>query len=247
LKVVITQPNFLPWLGYLAQIVSSDVFVVLDSVQFARREWQNRNRIISRQGKIDFLTANVKRSRRFTNILDTQIAEEYSPKKVGEKIAAFYNRCPRKKAGGEVCQPFYTEFHRTGRSLADANADQLAHLGQLMGVSTRFERATELEPCLRWETPTERLVAICRSLGATTYISSPSARGYMEDELHKFFDAGIEVLWQQFTHVPYIDSERFVSHLSCVDFLHHRPEDELLPYLWECNRLVAESDWADCK
>nr|MBI3612487.1 WbqC family protein [Nitrospirota bacterium] len=43
--VAIHQPQYLPWLGYLDKIDRADVFVILDTVQFKKNEWQNRNRI----------------------------------------------------------------------------------------------------------------------------------------------------------------------------------------------------------
>jgi hypothetical protein len=114
-----------------------------------------------------------------------------------------------------------------------------------MGISIPIKPSSVLERGLRWETPTERLLALCQSLGATTYLSSPGAHPYMKNELHKFSAAGIKVLWQEFTHIGYVDRAPFVSHLSCVDFLYHRPVDELLPYVLECNRFITEEKMID--
>lgn len=242
LNIVITQPNFLPWLGYLAQMASCDVFVCLDSVQFNRREWQNRNKIVSRQGKVEYLTVNVSKGARHKPILETKISPDYQPSKLEARIAAYYSGCPRAQEGRKLCKPLYAEYHRPGASLGNANVDHLVHIGELMGLSTRIERASVLESGLYWTTATERLLAICQSLGATTYLSSPGARTYMESELHKFADAGIEVRWHEFHHIPYVDDGPFVSHLSLVDFLHHQPASELLPYVLPCSRFVAEID-----
>src|SRR5262249_29534956 len=43
--VAIHQPHYLPWLGYLAKWAAADVFVFLDTVQYEKNGWQNRNRI----------------------------------------------------------------------------------------------------------------------------------------------------------------------------------------------------------
>ena len=50
MRVTIHQPQFLPWLGYLDKIDQSDLFIALDSVQFKKNEWQNRNRIRTADG-----------------------------------------------------------------------------------------------------------------------------------------------------------------------------------------------------
>jgi hypothetical protein len=41
----IHQPNFLPRLSTLAKIMAADVWVVLDDVQFCRRDYQHRARL----------------------------------------------------------------------------------------------------------------------------------------------------------------------------------------------------------
>ena len=50
MRLAIHQPHYLPWLGYLAKWASADVFVFLDTVQYEKNGWQNRNRIKTRDG-----------------------------------------------------------------------------------------------------------------------------------------------------------------------------------------------------
>ena len=44
--VAIMQPTYLPWVGYFNLINKSEYFVFLDDVQFDKRSWQQRNKII---------------------------------------------------------------------------------------------------------------------------------------------------------------------------------------------------------
>jgi len=46
----IHQPQYLPWLGYFDKIARSDIFILLDDVQFKKNDWQNRNKIHTPQG-----------------------------------------------------------------------------------------------------------------------------------------------------------------------------------------------------
>ncbi|MEC9380181.1 MAG: WbqC family protein [Candidatus Latescibacterota bacterium] len=48
--VSIHQRQFMPWLGYFNKMDQADHFILLDSVQFKKNEWQNRNRIKAAQG-----------------------------------------------------------------------------------------------------------------------------------------------------------------------------------------------------
>src|SRR4026209_1395866 len=58
MRCVIMQPTYLPWLGYFDLIDQSDVFVLLDTVQFEKQTWQQRNRVKTPQG-IVWLTVPV--------------------------------------------------------------------------------------------------------------------------------------------------------------------------------------------
>src|SRR5919199_1238191 len=50
MRVAIHQPQYLPWLGYLAKRAAADVFIYLDTVQYEKNGWQNRNRIKTKDG-----------------------------------------------------------------------------------------------------------------------------------------------------------------------------------------------------
>ena len=75
--IVITQPTYMPWIGYFHQLLTADIFVVLDSVQFVKRSWQCRNRIISREGSISYLTLAVKKTSRNCLIKDIEINDDF--------------------------------------------------------------------------------------------------------------------------------------------------------------------------
>ena len=50
MKLAVHQPHYAPWLGYFAKWAASDLFVFLDTVQYVKNGWQNRNRIKTREG-----------------------------------------------------------------------------------------------------------------------------------------------------------------------------------------------------
>ena len=58
MRVAIMQPTYLPWIGYFGLINSVDLFVFLNSVQFDKRSWQQRNKIKSPKGSL-YLTVPV--------------------------------------------------------------------------------------------------------------------------------------------------------------------------------------------
>ena len=67
--VCIHQPDFLPWLGFFDRLTQSDVFVVLDNVQFLRRGWHHRDKIKASNGEM-WLTVPVKKSGRYEQLIN---------------------------------------------------------------------------------------------------------------------------------------------------------------------------------
>ena len=50
MKLAAHQPQYLPWLGYFDKMDLVDRFILLDTVQYKKNEWQNRNRIRTAEG-----------------------------------------------------------------------------------------------------------------------------------------------------------------------------------------------------
>ena len=64
LTLAITQPTYLPWVGYFDLMNQCDVFIFLDNVQFEKRGWQQRNRIKTAHGDL-LLTVPIKSKGRY--------------------------------------------------------------------------------------------------------------------------------------------------------------------------------------
>ena len=117
MRVTIHQPQYLPWLGYVDKIDRADVFVVLDSVQFKKNEWQNRNRIRTAQGW-QWLTVPVRH--RFGQKIQDVVIEESSGwrERHLRALGIHYSRAPFRDEGLRSVQKVY--YEQTER-LADLN------------------------------------------------------------------------------------------------------------------------------
>src|SRR5437870_12694072 len=105
MKVAIHQPQYLPWLGYLAKWAEADVFVFLDTVQFEKNGWQNRNRIKTAAGP-QWLTVPV-RARLGTAIADVAIdtVQPWAPRHL-RAIELAYRRAAGWAGSGEGLRGF---------------------------------------------------------------------------------------------------------------------------------------------
>lgn len=208
----IMQPTYLPYLGYFQLMVASDVFVFLDDVQFARRSWQSRNRILTGQGEL-MLTVPVKKHDRDTPIHAIEIDDTQGWR---DKHLAALRHAYGKRPGfadGFAFMARHLDSHRDGR-LADLTCDMAMAAAAQMGVTTRFVRASTLA-C--GAARSEHLLALCRSVDANAYVSPTGSADYMEED-GVFAAAGFPARFQSFRSVAYPQGAgEFVPFMSFID------------------------------
>lgn len=220
LAVAIHQPHYLPWLGYMAKLDRAARFVFLDTVQFEKNGWQNRNRIKTPQGT-QWLTVPV-RHRFGQAIAEVAIADPDGwRRKHRQALSTHYGAAPHFAAASAALEALYAA--RWGR-LADLAVASVECLARLLGIERSTTRASALGPLP--DEPTDRLVAICRHVGADTYLAGSGSPAYMD--LDRFAGAGITVLVQDYRHPEYLQRYGpFVTNLSAVDLLCNAGPDSL--------------------
>ena len=217
--VSIHQPQYLPWLGYFDKIDQADVFVFLDNVQYKKNEWQNRNRIKTAQGA-QWLTVPV--LYHFPErILEVEINRRVNWAR--KHLQALRTNYTKARFFKQYLPLFEALYEREWQKLVDLNVECVRCLVQALGIDTRLAVASQFELS---EEPTERLIGICRAVGADAYLAGSGGRSYMD--LVQFEEAGIEVQFQQFDHpvYPQLFGE-FEAYLSIVDLLFNCGDESL--------------------
>lgn len=212
MKVAIHQPHYLPWLGYLAKWAAADVFVFLDTVQFEKNGWQNRNRIKTREGAA-WLTVPV-HAPLGTTIADVRIdARQPWRRRHLRTIEAAYAGAPCLARFRDGLAALYDREWDALAPLAVATA---AWLGAAFGITTPTRLASEL-PTAPGD-PTARLVSLCRAVGADTYLAGRDGVTYLD--LPQFEAAGITVRVQAYESPSYAQCHGpFEANLSALDLL----------------------------
>jgi WbqC-like protein len=213
LRVVVLQPSYLPWLGYFDQLHRSDVFVLYDDVQYDKHGWRNRNRIKTPAGAqwltVPVLTHGQGRPANRAVRLD---AREPWGRKHLAALRVNYAKAP---AFDEVLGALAPVLEASWTHLLDVDRAVLEVLCGVLGLRREIRLSSELGvPGTR----TERLVAICETLGATVYLSGDAAATYLDEGL--FRARGIEVEYHRYRHPVYRQLHGpFVPYLSVVDLL----------------------------
>ncbi len=212
MKLAAHQPQYLPWLGYFDKMDRVDLFVLLDTVQYRKSEWQNRNRIRTAEGW-QWLTVPV-HFRFPMTIREVRIDDAASwRRKHREALRIQYARAGLRE---EVLPALDTLLGQPFADLAALNTRAVKLLAGLLGVRTPILLASDLDALP--DGADERLIALCRRFGCSTYLSGAGGRGYMDLEAYR--RAGVRVEFQAFRHPIYPQAHPgFEPNLSAVDLL----------------------------
>jgi hypothetical protein len=210
--VAIHQPHYLPWLGYLAKWAAADVFVLLDTVQYEKNGWQNRNRIKTAAGP-RWVTVPV-HARLGMPVAEVTI-DGGQPWRARHRRAiehAYAGAAHFERHAGGLARLYAVEWTHLA-SLAAASAEWLA---RALGVTAPVRLASSLGATPA--EPTERLIVLCRAVGADTYLAGRDGARYMD--AGRFAAAGIRVLYQDYVHPMYAQLHgEFVPNCSGLDLL----------------------------
>lgn len=213
-RVAIIQSSYIPWKGFFDLIGRCDVYIIYNSAGFSKGHWHNRNKIKRDQGS-PWLTIPVKTASRLGQPLDEVAVVEGWAERHWERIAQAYNKST------------YFDVEAAGLKMlfeAAAHEPLLTNINELFlrWLTRRFGLATEIvrDRSLSFSGDrTERLVQLCKAVGATHYLSGPSARQYLDVE--QMERAAIAVDWMTYGPYPTYPQPHgeFVHEVSVLDAL----------------------------
>ena len=208
------QPNFAPWVGFFDKMLHSDVLVLLDTVQFIKRGYQNRTRVKG-PGGAQWLTVPVVTKGRYDQLTsDVEIDESADWR--GVHLRTLRTVLAKAPYVNELLACVEPVYQLDGpRTLADFNTVLIRTLVSHLGIPTRLVLASELNCDGR---STQLMLNVTRAVGGDVYLSGPTGRDYLEPEL--FASAGVTLRFHSFE--PFAYPQRFgefVPGLSCLDYV----------------------------
>src|SRR5208283_4675860 len=217
----ILQPSYLSWPGHFYWMKNSDVFILLDDVQYTRQDWRNRNYIKGPNGK-QLLTVPVHwygNSYCAINKITVDNKQNWAGRHLNALRLA-YGRAPHFK---EYFPYFEMIFSKNWEFLSDLTVATMKDLAAFLDIRPRFVISSDLS--ITADNTTEKLVKLCQAVGADTYLAG--RRGYDNYIDHKLFHgAGIGITVKDYQPIEYPQLwGGFTSHLSVVDLLFNCGKD----------------------
>lgn len=221
--VAIHQPQYLPWLGYFHKMNRADAFVFLDTVQFKKNEFQNRNRIKGSQGPQWLTVPVIQKLGQDIREVHINTTVRWQKKHIAS-LTSCYGKAPHFDAYRDALEDL---LDRPWELLSTLNIEATRLIASLIGIDTPLYLASEME-CVA-DDRDRRLIEITQTLGGGSYLAGIGGRDYMDPAIWE--EAGIEVLFQEFEHPVYPQVfDGFSSHLSAVDLLFNTG-DEAMEYI----------------
>jgi len=218
--VAIHQPQYLPWLGYFDKIYRCDVFCLLDTVQYKKNEFQNRNRIKTTDGW-QWLTVPV--TYRFPQRIEEVGVNQTVDwqRKHLQALKTNYSKAPFFEIYFGRFEELYQHSYEF---LVQVNVACIKSLMKLLGLERKLVLASSLP--VETEDPTLRLVEICKKLGGDFYLSGRDGANYMDIDM--FAGHQIDILFQDFQHPQYPQCfGPFEPNMSVVDLLFNCGQESL--------------------
>jgi hypothetical protein len=220
--VSIHQPNFIPWIGYFYKIAKSDIFVILDDVQFAKNGFTNRNKIKTPQGEL-WLTLPITQSGKFGQSVNECIVQKkhFNVAKILKSIRVNYIKAPH---FDWLINDLEQTLSLETENLSDLNVGLIKLVCHKLQIKTPMVLSSVLQNITG--SSTERLIVICKNVGADKYLYGFGATSYQENVA--FENAGITPQKTTFIHPEYKQLwGNFMSNLSVIDFMFNKGEEAI--------------------
>ncbi len=213
---VISQPTFMPWLGWFDLADQGDVMIILDDVQFSKQSWQQRNRIRTRNG-LEFLSVPVQTAGRLgQRIFDCELVNQHFVAKMIGSLKANYAKAPFFSGSIDAFATTMETAAGTG-SLVELNCALIAWMADRLEVRTPMIRASTLGVGGQRG---EHVAALCESVEADHYLSPAGAETYLVEDKAAFDRRAISIWLQVYEHPEYAQCfAPFAPYASAMDLI----------------------------
>ncbi|MES2559949.1 MAG: WbqC family protein [Bacteroidota bacterium] len=215
MRVAIMQPYFLPYIGYFQLIHAVDLFVVYDNIEYTKKGWINRNRILTGGGD-EFITLPLQKDSDYLNVDERFIADSFDREKLKllRKVRASYDKAPYYP---ETLELFESTLNTPHRNLFAFILNSIQLLTSHLDIQTPIIQSStlDIDHSLKSE---QKVLAICGLLQATTYIN-PIGGVKLYDKVH-FSKHQVTLNFLQSNPITYPQYQNeFIPWLSILDVL----------------------------
>jgi hypothetical protein len=213
MKLGIMQPYFLPYIGYFQLINAVDKYVIYDNIQYTKKGWINRNRLLQ-NGKAEYFTLSLKKDSDFLDVKDRFISDSFDKNRMLNQIKAFYQKAPYFDCSYKIVEDI---IDNKEQNLFLYNYNSIQKVCKYLNINTELiiSSTINIDHSLKG---VDKVLAICKSFNTDEYINAIGGT-----ELYNKIDFENENIKLSFLKTNYIEYQQlknqFVPNLSILDVM----------------------------
>lgn len=213
MKVGIIQSNYIPWRGYFDFINQVDLFIVYDDQQFTKRDWRSRNKIKGLSG-LRWLTVPVRYSQSSKQSIENTYID-YSLRWQNSHLNKFRNYYAKAPFLYDALNILESCFAYNDPTISNLNVRLTKAICEYLQINTQIRMSSEYEVA---GSKTLRLISLLKKADATSYLSGPTAKTYLDERL--FADNSIILEYKTYDYSPYQQLwGEFVGEVTILDLI----------------------------
>jgi hypothetical protein len=218
MKIAIMQPYFFPYLGYFSLIKHTERFIILDTVQFIKHGWIERNRILKPNSGFQYISIPLIKYSRETKINDVIINNNIDWRdKIFRQLEHYKKRAP---FYGETIDIIKKSFDIETQSIVELNRNILKNICNYINIDLNIDIFSKMDLEIRIpNAPDEWALNICKSIGDIEEYWNPEG-GIKFFNPAKYEKEGIKINFLKMD-LPIYKQRRseFVPGLSIIDVM----------------------------
>jgi hypothetical protein len=212
-KLGVMQPYFLPYIGYFQLIAAVDIFVVYDNIEYTKKGWINRNRML-RNGSDAVFSLPLKKGSDSLCVVDRHLSSDFKREKLLAKFAGAYRKAPHYERTFDLLSKL---LRYPNSNLFDYLWHSVVCINEHLGIDTKLLASSQvsIDHDLRSQ---DKILALCQEIGATAYVNPMGGRGLYSRSDFGAVKVDLQFLKTRPTKYSQFE-EQFVPWLSIVDVL----------------------------
>ena len=227
MKIAIMQPYFFPYIGYFQLINSVDKFIIYDNIQYTKKGWINRNKIlVNSSDKI--ITLPIKKDSDYLDIKERVLANIWEQEKIKmlNLIKSSYKKSPY---FNKVYPVISSIFEVPNTNLFEFLLNSLHLLNSYLKIKTKITISSDINIDHSLKS-TDKVIAICKEFNTNTYINAIGGQELYN--VKDFKNEGIDLKFIKSSPLTYkqYDNE-FIPWLSIIDVLMFNKKQDIIKQL----------------
>jgi len=227
MKLAIMQPYFFPYIGYFQLINSVDEFILYDNIEYTKKGWINRNRILC-EGKERLITLPLKKNSDYLKVVERELSESWvkDKNKMLNVIKSSYNKSPY---FSETSDLIFQCLNNSENNLFKFIYNSIISINGYLDIKTRIivSSSINVDHTLKSQ---DKVLSLCKAQNADVYINSIGGVELYDKGIFK--QNGIELKFIKSNPIQYKQfNNEFVPWLSIIDVLMFNSKDEIKKYI----------------